>query len=194
MKKSVLYLHGFNSAPGGNKAIRLKEMLPNYDILNPAIDYVKHPQETCDELSKLVTHNKVKLIVGSSMGGFLSFYLTWKHNIPCVVINPCVTPDKTIKEFLGTNKNFVTGEVYEVTNKHLQNYKEFLDNVYNKNVKPNPDLVNMALATDDELLGDTQPYLIKRFPARKILYFDNCGHIFNQFKKLEPLFKEVLKI
>ena len=192
MKKSILYLHGFNSAAGGKKVLRLKEMLPEYDVLNPTIDFIDLPMNICNELSKQITHHQVKMVVGSSMGGFYALYLSAKNNIPCVLVNPCIVPDRTLAKFVGINKNYVTGEKYEVTEKHVENYRKFIEDVFEKDVHPKPELVNIALATDDELLGDTHEYLINRFPARKVLYFDNCGHIFNQFKKLELLFREVL--
>lgn len=42
-------------------------------------------------------------LVGSSLGGFYSRYLSQKYNIKAVLINPCLDPCDIIKQFLGEN-------------------------------------------------------------------------------------------
>lgn len=44
-------------------------------------------------------------LVGSSLGGYYSLYLSQKYGLKAVLINPCLEPHNIIKLFLGENKN-----------------------------------------------------------------------------------------
>lgn len=47
-------------------------------------------------------------LVGSSLGGFYSIYLSEKYNLKAVLINPSVEPWVTMKKHIGEHKNFDT--------------------------------------------------------------------------------------
>ena len=66
MKKKVLFLHGFESRPGGEKPAFLKEH--GFEVLNPHLpknDFLK----SCDIAQDLVDCHKPDVVVGSSRGG-----------------------------------------------------------------------------------------------------------------------------
>ena len=66
MKKKVLFLHGFESRPGGEKPTFLKEH--GFEVLNPYLpknDFLK----SCDIAQGLVDTHEPDVVVGSSRGG-----------------------------------------------------------------------------------------------------------------------------
>ena len=66
MKKKVLFLHGFESRPGGEKPAFLKEH--GFEVLNPYLpknDFLK----SCDIAQGLVDTHEPDVVVGSSRGG-----------------------------------------------------------------------------------------------------------------------------
>ena len=66
MKKTVLFLHGRESRPGGKKPTFLKEH--GFEVLNPPLprnDFLK----SCDIAQDLVDSRQPDVVVGSSRGG-----------------------------------------------------------------------------------------------------------------------------
>ncbi|MCK0204485.1 YqiA/YcfP family alpha/beta fold hydrolase [Ornithobacterium rhinotracheale] len=83
--KTLLYLHGLNSCLHDDR----REALQSYDveILAPSIDY----EGTPDLLNIFVEKYKsVDLIVGSSAGGLLGYYLSGILQIPAILFNPAL--------------------------------------------------------------------------------------------------------
>ena len=62
-------------------------------------------------------------LMGSSLGGYLSTYLSEKFELPAVLINPAVKPFELLDDHLGEQQNPYTHEVYHVTEAHLQQLK-----------------------------------------------------------------------
>ena len=66
MKKTVLFLHGLESQPGGVKPTFLQER--GFEVLNPLLpkeDFLK----SCDIAQALVDNHDPDVVVGSSRGG-----------------------------------------------------------------------------------------------------------------------------
>lgn len=86
-KYNCLYIHGLDSAP-------LKEKL---DILNATgmsvfalhLDY--RNQKNCyNLLENFAKQNDINFIVGSSLGGYLGFWLAEQLGVPCLLYNPAL--------------------------------------------------------------------------------------------------------
>ena len=84
----LLYLHGFNSSPESTKAkifsqflsknIKAKVLIPNLP---------NSPKDTIELLSNIVEKENSKIsIIGSSMGGLYSSFISEKYKIKSVVI------------------------------------------------------------------------------------------------------------
>lgn len=100
--KTLLYLHGLNSCLHDDR----REALQSYDveILAPSIDY----EGTPDLLNIFVEKYKsVDLIVGSSAGGLLGYYLSGILQIPAILFNPALPLPKitSICQNLPREKN-----------------------------------------------------------------------------------------
>ena len=62
-------------------------------------------------------------IVGSSLGGFYATYLAHRHGARAVLLNPAVRPQQRLERYLGRQKNMFTGEEYELTLEHIEQWR-----------------------------------------------------------------------
>ena len=116
---TLLYLHGFNSAPQSHKAQVLKRHLEARG-LGDRFACPKLPHRPCEAIA--CAEREIALrpadtvtLVGSSLGGFYATYLAEKHGLRAVLLNPAVTPQLDLESYLGTQRNLYTGEAYELT-------------------------------------------------------------------------------
>jgi uncharacterized protein len=119
----LLYIHGFNSSPASFKANVLKDALTRLgrgaEFLCPALP--DRPAAAIAQLDAMLPqHDLSKLtLVGSSLGGFYSTYLTEKYGVRSVLLNPAIFPHDGLRAYLGKQKNLYTGEEYILTEQHL---------------------------------------------------------------------------
>jgi len=117
----IIYLHGFNSTGNSAKGQFLKDHLPDIPVLTPT--YQHDPETAIASLERLVgenlQQNQPLMLVGSSLGGFYTQYLSHQFNLKAVLINPALMPLVTLHDYLGENTNFYTGETYTLTQAHL---------------------------------------------------------------------------
>ena len=122
----ILYLHGFNSSPLSGKAGETAEYCAAREIpcAVPALHH--RPAQAAAQMEKLAESGKIRLVVGSSMGGFYATWLCERHpGLRAVLINPAVKiADKLAGEEGKTQKNFHTGEEWLFTADHLREFRE----------------------------------------------------------------------
>ena len=120
----ILYLHGFNSSPQSHKAQVTARYLAERGLatqyacpaLPPlageairAIERLRPDENTC--------------YLGSSLGGYYATWLVEKHGGRAVLINPAIEPHVGLRAYLGAQKNLHTGELYELTESHLEEWR-----------------------------------------------------------------------
>ena len=117
----IIYLHGFNSTGDSTKGLFLKEHLPDIPVLTPTYHY--DPQHAIPFLENFIReylpHQHSLMLIGSSLGGYYAQYLAHQFNLKAVLINPALMPMSTLRDYLGENTNFYTGETYTLTQTHL---------------------------------------------------------------------------
>lgn len=129
-KKKLLYLHGFNSAGTNSFKIQLLEE-KGYEVLYPTINYDNGFEATKNQIKKIIKENKIKHIVGTSLGGWWALYIAnyiFKGNVKALAINSPLHPGMSKSLEPGKKVNFITGKEYDWT---LAFNKE-----YNKITKP----------------------------------------------------------
>lgn len=140
----VLYVHGFNGSPEGSSYRMLKNHLPEgYDLIG--MDY---NQDDCEialnQIRELVQKDKIDVIVGCSLGGFLTLLVS---GVERYVINPCYHPSMELPRLGAQNglpaptpEMVATYALFEPTLKMLtENDKQ---------------LVHCFIGHEDELFGD----------------------------------------
>lgn len=149
--KGVLYLHGFNSASCSPKAQLMKRAAAEFGLPCVAPDIPPQPdagkavveeayRALCAQLALDPADpacDDAILVIGSSMGGFLSTWLAareaarldgpggkeqseaqsvWRQGPRTVLINPAVRPVRLVSAWLGsTHANPYTGDSFTVT-------------------------------------------------------------------------------
>ena len=145
MAKSVLYIHGFASCGSGNKVEVLRKHFGEDHLLSP--DLPVAPNQAIKLLSDLTERQAVALLVGSSLGGYYAEYLARHYELPCVLINPATRPFDTLKQHIGTNTNWCSGQKFEW---HAQ-YNDELAAMYQQQAD-NRQRYLVLLQTGDEIL------------------------------------------
>lgn len=120
---TIVYLHGFRSAPKSTKARALGEYLklhaPEIEYRVPALD-----ARPAQAMSQVLWHCLGKApghltIVGSSLGGFYATVAAEKLGCRAVLLNPAVKPCDVLGTQLGPQDNPCTGERFDLTRAHL---------------------------------------------------------------------------
>ncbi len=128
----ILNLHGLNGSSHNTTYTLLVERYSQEYIISPQIDYVM--TSPVEILERLLKYDNIDLVIGNSFGGFYAYILSDMCNIPCLLVNPCIPPDKYIP-FL----------VEEYT------YTDELVNLMGK-YQNNPQMIYMILGMDDDVL------------------------------------------
>jgi len=151
----ILYIHGFNSAGYGDKVNKLKEEFGARNVIAPTLPY--DPKEAINQLEFLVSNLKNLepfMLVGTSLGGAYTIYLSYKFDVLGVVINPTIKPYEDLKTQIGKQTNYKTGEEYFFTEEHV----EFLKNIQlpKEEIAKVKDKLYIYLDEEDELLDSKE--------------------------------------
>lgn len=169
MNIMILNLHGLNGSASNTNYNLLLEKYPADMIISPQIDYaITSPAKILD---KLRTHKNIDYIVGNSFGGFYAYLLSNMYHVPCLLVNPCIPPDKYIPSFV---------EGYAYTDELVSFMKAYATN---------PQPVYMILGMDDEVLSpDYTEQTIKADKLWKI----RGGHSFSGNTSFYSVFQQAV--
>jgi predicted esterase YcpF (UPF0227 family) len=142
----IVYLHGFNSSPQSHKAQVMQRFMAQQGLAHeyacPALPPLAG--DAMKAIEPLVSSNAC--FIGSSLGGFYATYLAEKHGARAVLINPAIDPHLGLRAYLGPQKNLHTGEPYELTEAHLEEWER----LYVPRITPRRYL--LIVETGDEVL------------------------------------------
>ena len=121
MSGSIVYIHGFNSAPESKKATQLTSAMQQMGLGDrlrvPALHH--HPREAIAQLQAAIHELGSPLLVASSLGGYYATWLAEQHGLKALLINPAVSPHRMFGGYLGTQTNLYSGETWELTHDHV---------------------------------------------------------------------------
>ena len=121
MSGSILYIHGFNSAPASKKASQLIGVMERLGLADqvrvPALHH--HPREAIGQLQQAIAELGRPLLVGSSLGGYYATHLAELHGLKALLVNPAVSPHRMFDGYLGTQQNLYTEQTWELTHDHI---------------------------------------------------------------------------
>ena len=86
MQDTTLYIHGLDSSPNPDKLSIIQKYSETKAL---HLDY-RNQSDAFDVLSELIEKEGVTHIVGSSLGGFLGFWLAEKYGLSCLLFNPAI--------------------------------------------------------------------------------------------------------
>lgn len=190
--KYIMYIHGFSSSGRGEKVSELRNYFKSSKIISPtlpvdplgAVEYLERI------IDKIINKKNGKIFtIGTSMGGFYSYYLATKRDIPGIQINPLVDIE-VMRKFLGININFKTNKSFDWTEQHIERLKT-IDLFNNENIKIENKNLNLFLSKDDELFDVSKTLLVYK-NANSVDLFENGGHRFEIFKETLDLIEEII--
>jgi uncharacterized protein len=124
----IAYLHGFNSSPQSHKAQVMARYLAARGLQAhyacPALP--PRAKDAIAAIEALMPRHPgaPSCLVGSSLGGYYATFLAEKHSTRAVLLNPAIEPHVGLRAFLGEQKNLHTGELYQLTEAHLREWRK----------------------------------------------------------------------
>ncbi|GAA6206303.1 YqiA/YcfP family alpha/beta fold hydrolase [Thalassotalea sp. SU-HH00458] len=190
IKKSMLYIHGFNSSPLSTKAQLTKQYLQDHQI---AIDFHcpqlrNNPKAAIKQL-ELILQSKPDhqwCLMGSSLGGYFSTYLAEKYQLKAALINPAVKPFELLVDYLGQQVNPYTQEVYHVTKQHMIDLKaQSQEKIAKKHYM-------VMVQTGDEVLDYQQA--VEKYQNCQLIVQEGGDHSFIDYHRMLPAIMTFLEL
>jgi uncharacterized protein len=178
----ILFLHGFASSGSATKAEVLKDYCLknqiNQEFISP--DLPVEPEKAIkliDNILKSASQNTT--VFGSSLGGYYAMWAGVTFNTNIVLINPAVEAYIDLRDVIGWNKNYQTGEDFEFKEEYIKQLKDLSSDI-DFSSYPNEKIVLM-LAVDDDLLDYRRT--IKHFgnDYGKLILEKTACHSFTKF-------------
>lgn len=197
MMTKIMYIHGYGSDGNAMKGNLLREMFPECGVVSPTLDYNgRSPRELLEQLRNEVVEQEVKMIVGSSFGGYFGLCCATFYEGPIWLVNPVHHVEETLRRVVfaeGTEERYrLPKEYVELRALRFEQYGEFDRQIFNR-IPQREGQLNFALSTDDELLGDHCD-LMEMFPKHgKVALMSECGHKFLRFTELKGVIGETIK-
>ena len=179
---NILYIHGFNSSPQSMKAELTKQYFaqnhPQINFYCPQI--ASSPDAAVKQLETIIAQapHEQWLLMGSSLGGYFSTYLSEKYQVKAVLINPAVKPFELMQDYLGEQLNPYTQEKYHVAEKHIVELKD----LEQENISKNNYLV--MVQTGDEVLDYQQA--VEKYRHCQLVIEQGGDHSFIDYEKALP--------
>jgi uncharacterized protein len=172
----ILYLHGFNSSPQSHKARVMGSYMAEQGLAGryacPALPPLAG--DAIREIDKYSPDASTRFI-GSSLGGFYATYLAEKCGARAVLINPAIEPHVGLRAYLGPQKNLHTGEPYQLTEDHLDQWRE----LYLPRLTPQRYL--LLVETGDEVLDYRKA--VERYAGAEQVVVQGGDHSLQSFPR-----------
>jgi predicted esterase YcpF (UPF0227 family) len=183
---SIVYLHGFNSAPQSHKAQYMQRYMAERGLgdrfVCPKLPH--RPDEAVALVEAEIARHPAggATLVGSSLGGFYATHLAEKHGLRAVLLNPAVRPGRDLESYIGIQRNLYSGEEYELTREHVDAWRR-LDVA-----AVHPERYLLIVETGDEVL-DYREAVAKYAGARQVIV-QGGDHALKSFPEHLPLILE----
>lgn len=181
---TIVYLHGFNSAPQSHKAQTLKRYMEarglGASFVCPALPH--RPREAIATVEAALARHPGATLVGSSLGGFYATWLAERHGLKAVLINPAVEPQVGLETYLGPQRNLYTGAEYELTRAHLEEWRALAV------ASIHPERYLLLVETGDEVLDYRAA--VRRYAGARQVVVEGGDHTLRSFPEHLPLILE----
>ncbi len=188
MQQNVLYVHGFNSSPLSIKAeqtrLFLAQHYPHIEFYCPQL--ATSPASAIAQLEEIINQKQENVywsLIGSSLGGYFSSYLSEKYNLSAVLVNPAIKPYELLHDYIGEQTNPYTEEVYQVTEEHMLQLK-ILEQVAPLADSEQKNNYLVMVQTGDEVLDYQQA--VEKYQYCRLEVQEGGDHSFIGFEKSLP--------
>ncbi|MBM3117644.1 YqiA/YcfP family alpha/beta fold hydrolase [Jeongeupia naejangsanensis] len=114
----LVYLHGFLSSPFSQKAQDTAVWMAEQRLA----DYFHCPQLPMapegarEALESAITrlHGAPFCLIGSSLGGYFATWAAEEYGSRAILVNPAIRPYELLKDHLGPQRNYQTGEYHVI--------------------------------------------------------------------------------
>lgn len=184
----IIYIHGFGSSGEATKAKAFRKFFEEKQIRYIAPSLPNIPDLALKTLSELIEsyqENEKVYLIGASLGGYYSMYLSDKYDVPTVLINPAMYPFETLKRALGKGINYYDNSTYEWNESHL-------DMLINYEIEdPQMEKFLVLLQKGDELLDYEEA--VEKLSEAQIVVEEGGTHSYEKierhFETIETFFK-----
>lgn len=178
----ILNLHGLNGKCD-NSAYRILSNMKHSlkgTIVSPQIDYAEHdPLINLVEIVRKVRDSTLDYVVGNSLGGFYALLIAKLYDVPCILTNPCVPPEKYIEQLVDNYpKRYIHS--LECLGRQLKDFNA---------------PVNIIFGMKDEIISpsETFDWLVSAGVKTKYLFSIEDGtHRLSQHTEYDELFERVV--
>jgi uncharacterized protein len=175
----IVYLHGFNSSPHSHKAQVMGKYMAEQGLAAkyacPALPPLA--ADAIREIEKLPLGPQT-CFLGSSLGGFYATWLAEKLGARAVLINPAIDPHVGLRAYLGPQTNLHTGEPYQLTERHLQEWARLVV------PRIDPARYLLLVETGDEVLDYRAA--VKRYAGAQQVVVEGGDHSLQSFPRHLP--------
>jgi uncharacterized protein len=173
----LIYLHGFNSAPASHKAQVMRREMEARGLgalfRCPKLSYLPAEAIAAAEAEIARAGEAPVTLVGSSLGGFYATYLAHKFPVKAVLLNPAVHPQKRLERYVGPQQNLFTGETYELTMDHIEQWRAMDVPV------TQPERLLLIVETGDEVLD--YRLAVEKYAASEQVVVEGGDHHLRSF-------------
>lgn len=177
----ILYIHGFGSSAEAKKAKLFREFFKSSGepFIAPSLSHI--PNLALSTLEDIIEacESDVK-IIGASLGGFYSLYLSQKYNLKAVLINPSINPEITLQRAIGHGMSYYDNSQYEWNATHVESLKKF------KTSSVNQKNIMLLLQKGDDLLDYKEAEL---FLQGSTMFIEEGGT--HNFEGIERYFEKI---
>ena len=179
----IVYLHGFNSSPQSHKARVLGEYMTKRGLgAEFACPKLPPSPREAVRIIRDIAGTAGPCYVGSSLGGYYATYAVETWGGRAVLVNPAIEPHIGLRTYLGAQKNLYTGEPYELTEDHLEQWRE----LYAPRITPSRYL--LLVETGDEVLDYRQA--VQRYAGAQQVVIEGGDHSLRSFpEQLERILR-----
>jgi len=189
---NVLFIHGFNSSPQSEKAQITKSYLaqhyPKVNFYCPQV--ATTPKAAIEQLRQYFVENNSSTdtwsLIGSSLGGYFSTYLSETFGIKAVLVNPAIKPYELLSNYVGEQVNPYTQECYQVESSYLN------DLLYLEQKTVVKENYMVMVQTGDEVLDYQQA--VDKFQGSHLIVQQGGDHSFVSYKNMLPQIVEFLQL
>ena len=182
----IIYIHGFGGSGEGSKAKAFREYFKEKSegFIAPSLSYV--PELAIKTLEELIeSYDEEVSLIGSSLGGFYTTYLSQKYKIKAVLLNPSIFPYKTLENYMGDAPNFYDNSSFTCNENHIK----MLENYIQKDIDNSKFM--LLVQKGDELLNPQEA--LDKFKDATVIAEEGGNHGFEGIENHFDTIREFLK-